>query len=65
MINFGWQSFESLLRNAAQWGSGYLVTSGILTDSQATLAVGAVMAIAAFGWSLYNKSALLKADPVE
>lgn len=47
--------FLGVLRHLLTFGGGYLVSSGSLSSGEADAVVGAVVTLAGFAWSIYEK----------
>ena len=46
-----------IIRHLGTFGGGYLVTDGLATQDEVTAAVGALVTLVGFGWSVYSKKA--------
>ena len=51
-----WEQIAGLVRHVLGLGAGYIVGAGVLPQAEADAAVGALMALAAIGWSLLAKT---------
>lgn len=45
-----WATVQQMVRIAAQWLAGFLVSSGVIAESMATIVVGAAVSVAAVLW---------------
>jgi hypothetical protein len=51
-----WEKISGLVRHLLGLGAGYIVGAGVLPQAEADAAVGALMALAAIGWSMLAKT---------
>ena len=49
-----WDTIAGILRAVLAFGGGYLVSKGTLDASQLAEASGAIVALAAVGWSVFH-----------
>jgi hypothetical protein len=61
--NIAWAA--SAGRQFLQVGAGLLIARGVVDESTATLALGAVTSLSTFGWHLYERRRLARAPAVK
>lgn len=55
----------AVARQGLQYGAGILAARGVMTESDSTLAISALMGLATLGWSIYSRRQLAKAPAVK